>query len=723
MGEKGRDRFALEITQEKAFDGDLAVYLFDRTGALIESADVEDGRARFKTPRSRVLKSQLFVAPKPPQQEAEPSLRYMTRVQAYEPVLQSGIRGDIREEIFLPGNILDGWQLCFCTVRGRVLKTPGDFPVCEARVHICEVDRIWRFLDRLPNDDLFRFRDELLDIIDQPELPDPPIPFPQPDPPPMGPRRQFSAGMSSAAPTSEQAEIARMADDLPRTTRRALQSTTRDRVQRALLQHTDLIRHFLCLHPWWWRYRCDEIRVLETDAQGRFSTFLIYLCDGDKPDLYFWVEYNIGGVWETVYRPPIACNTYWDYACGTEVTIRVSDERVPACDPEPDLGAMQVAVMSIGNDVSISEIQGAGVPAAQEGLTLGGAPFGGTLEPHVWFSRENLIAAGITKYRWSWRRRTGPDGVTPEMSAWQVLTRKVGRHYAIIEPGTSDLSFPFETLGPDASNLFRIKPPDPPAGGIEWVVLDAREDTATGFFETVKLPHGLPGSPTECERAEVTAGTYELKLELFKDDGSKIANWEAEGVQLKIADDPAPFGTGTVNTVDAPSYYRIQDSAGNTAAFRMMVRVDNNCCAAQIHPVSGAGLTVDPNCGFVEYAPGSSAHISFEAEHLNNFATFNLNTHRGTGIPVPPASTSGRVGSGSGTSFSFTPPFHYERSVPVSTLLTVNTPGGDPPCDRAAFAQHLRVRTMATDGWNRLSNLDRSFSSAFALATPCDCDD
>jgi len=722
MEQKGRDHFALEVTQEKAFDGDLAVYLFDRTGTLIESADVKDGVARFETPRSRVLKSRLFVAPKPPRQEAQPSLRYMTRVGAYEPVLQSGIRGDIREEIFLPGNILDGWHLCFCTVQGRVLKTPGDYPICNARVHICEVDRIWRFLDLLPDDDLFRLRDELLDLIDQPELPDPPFPFPRPDPPPMGPRRQIFDARSEAAQSSERIEIAQMVSNVSRTTRRALQSNARVQVQEALLQHADLIRQFLCLHPWWWRYRCDEIRVLETDAQGRFSTFLIYPCSGDKPDLYFRVEYNIGGVWETVYHPPIACNTYWDYACGTEVTIRISDARVPACDPDPDLGGKQVAVMSIGNNVSISEIQGAGSPAAQEGLTLGGAPFGGTLEPHVWFSRENLIAAGITKYRWSWRRRTGPDGVTPDVSAWQVLDRKVGRHYSVVDPGTSDLNYPFESLGPDASNLFRIKPPDPPAGGIDWVVLDAHEDTATGFFETVKLPHGLTGSPTECEQAEVTAGKYELKLELFKDDGSKITDWEAEGIQLKIADDPAPFGTGTVNTVDAPSYYRIQNGAGNTAAFHMMVRVDNNCCEAEIYPISGAGLTVDPNCGFVEYTPGSSAEISFRAAHPNNFATFTLNTHRGTGIPVPPASTSGRVGSGSGTAFTLTPPFHYERAIPVNTLLTVNTPGGTTPCNQAAFAQHLHVRTMATDGWDPLSNLNRSFSSAFALAEPCDCD-
>ena len=62
--------------------------------------------------------------------------------------------------------------------------------------------------------------------------------------------------------------------------------------------------------------------MVYTNHQGRFDTTIYYPCFGDHPDLYFWVEYCIGGTWTTVYAPPIACNTYWNYVCGSSVTIR-----------------------------------------------------------------------------------------------------------------------------------------------------------------------------------------------------------------------------------------------------------------------------------------------------------------------------------------------------------------------------------------------------------------
>ena len=50
-------------------------------------------------------------------------------------------------------------------------------PVCNARVHICEVDRLYWVIARLPSHDIFRLRDDLLDIVRRP-LPWPPIPEP-----------------------------------------------------------------------------------------------------------------------------------------------------------------------------------------------------------------------------------------------------------------------------------------------------------------------------------------------------------------------------------------------------------------------------------------------------------------------------------------------------------------------------------------------------------------
>ena len=61
-----------------------------------------------------------------------------------------------------------------------------------------------------------------------------------------------------------------------------------------------------------------------------------------------------------------------------------------------------LAVLTIGNDVSMPEILGLAA-GSQRGLTTAGEPFGGSLEPHVWFG-DALIAGGITHYRWSYRR-------------------------------------------------------------------------------------------------------------------------------------------------------------------------------------------------------------------------------------------------------------------------------------------------------------------------------
>ena len=115
---------------------------------------------------------------------------------------------------------------------------------------------------------------------------------------------------------------------------------------------------------------------------------------------------------ETVYRPPLPCATWWNYACGTEVTIRVRDARVPACDDEPDLPGCVVQVLSIGRNISISEVQGPGAPVSGEGLTSDGAPFGGKLEPRVWLSRTALRDdKNVSYYRWSYRRLTAGDGL------------------------------------------------------------------------------------------------------------------------------------------------------------------------------------------------------------------------------------------------------------------------------------------------------------------------
>lgn len=804
----------LEVSYEERpdFKGEVTAFVFDNRGNLLAQAPVKVGKATLPLSDKDLRRVRLFLAPTLPDERppVEPTLQSMQRLRAYEPAISFDPDGGL-DVLRVPGDLLDHWIWCLCRVRGRVVRpvqtdgTTEDRAVCNARVHICEVDKIPRLIVQLPDDRIFRLRDDLLRLIERwppiripRPLPDPPpfvLPIPLPDPAlrklpsfavdpavrdfspqalakmqsfpqfedtgatagasftPSSTRKGFNPqpeppgprGAGALGPQPEPPDVAAAAGQpalralrasveaagfraISADVRIALESSSATAVRDALLANPGLVLQALCLWPWWWWYTCDEIAVVETDHFGRFDTWIAYRCAGDKPDLYFWVEYLIDGAWQTVYRPPIPCYTHWDYVCGTEVTIRVHDPRVPACDGVPDLPGCQVAIMSIGNQVSVSEIQGAGAAPADEGLTNDGRPFGGRLEPHVWFSRSALFAKGITHYRWSYRRLTQPDGVTPMVGGWNVMDRRVGRHYSVIDPVTSDLSFPFEQLGPDpaapAANLFRIQPLDPPAPGIDWEVRDAREDTASAFFMTHTLEGGNAG---------LAAGKYEVKLELFKVTGgvATVVDWDAEGVLMKVSDQPAPIGQNTDTTVTATSYYRIK-SGGNTVAFRMVLRVDNNKCFAQIHTILGSGLSTDPNCGYIEYQPNALATISFQAMHPNDFGRLNFDIRRGLSVDVPDASVHGPLKPTSLDTDAGPPytapagPFTrnaigvYTTTVPVDTLLTSNTPSGTTPCARAAFAETLYVHATATDGWGDLDYLDSGLrSAAFALDTPC----
>lgn len=721
---------------------DIVAYAFDHGGRLIASAPLKDQQVQLisKDDNMPAPERILFAPPLAKNRTQAPTIGELERLRAYEPVWRFDPKKFEYELLPIPEFNWHWWWLCACRVRGRVVKSVNfhgviqDMPVCHARVHICEVDPLLIVIPRLPDEIIDRIRDELLE-------PRPPIrfPIPLPDPPPFRfdphvvdvspinvarmqplraapPAKQFAsmaarrAGgevMLNPQPLPPQA-----APELPATVRAQLTSVSTNFTRQALLDNAVLLRPYLCLWPWIWPYfyRCDEVAVIDTDNNGRFDTTILYPCSGDHPDLYFWVEYCIGGVWTTVYHPPLRCNTWWNYVCGSDVTIRVTDPRVPWCgDPNP-LPGKQVAVLLIGNGVSMTEIQrtGAGV---NEGLTTGGEPFGGSLEPHVWFG-DALIGAGIDHYRWSYRRLTGADGVTLVADIWHAMDKEVVRHYGEVM-ADSTLTFKPYQLGPDPAfagqNLFKIRPVNPPlnAGAVasSWAPeVDGRSNTASAFF----MSHLLNGSDVAA-----AAGKYELKLELFKSDGS-LVNLTDEGVLLKVPTIDGPFGAGTVPTqlvAHHPAQFTdmedrvIRNGAGKIVAFRVVLRVDNNNCQAAIYPVSVDGNVANV-CGFVQYAPGDDVHVTYWAYHPNNFATFNFTIARGsTGVVE---SASGAVGTSPVNGYIRDASSVFSKDVPVADLL------GD--CEKAAFAENLHIDALATDGWNTLNYLDADATPvAFAL--------
>lgn len=734
---KQRKSFTLKITLDpKAdFKGEIAVLLFDKAGNLLEHARIHNGAASFSHSDRVVAANRLFIVPATgfdEQKIEKPSIRMMERLNAYEPVLRQN--GKFVDEITIPHTIIELWPCCLCLIRGHVIKSDSGLPVCGAKVHICEVDKFWRWIIRLPDLEVIRFRDDLIRVIKEPERWNPLIP--EPDPAPFLALKKGLTNLRSINPQPEPPGITHLPiqkssvialkagtrEATPQTTelsKELLHSLNTDSVRslrNLLVTNFTVLYPYLCLILPWWRYRCDEFAVVETDAIGRFQTFICYSCFGDKPDLYFWVEYEIGGVMETIYKPILACSTYWNYECGKEVIIHINDERVPACDNSPDLPSNVVQILSIGRQVSMSEIKGPGALPAEEGLTNFNQPFGGKIEPRIWFSRTNLRDdKNITYYRWSYRRLTKGDGTllsTP--GPWTHLTRTVVRHYAVPVPGGfahMPLNMgPHHPVGSEA-DLFEIRPADTPAGGIEWTVVDEREDLASAHFETDKLGTGS----NACQKAQNAAGKYELKLELFKETGT-LVDWTAEGIDLQITDVPAPFGTGTVTATTAPDYYRIKNAAGHTVAFRMVLRIDNNCCSAQVNPVGGTGLTTT-ECGFIEFDSAATATLSFKANHPNGFATFSFSVKPGTKPQITEASADGSVSDLSVNTKNPAPPAHaytkptvtssYSESFGVNELLGT--------CSRAAFSEALHVWTRTTDGYGRLWRLDAFDHDAFAL--------
>ncbi len=752
----------------------LMIYAFDEKGEAIAAAEVKRNQASLQLPDAKAKTARIVLAPAPAEGGKEERLN-LDQIQgrhAYLPKWKYDPKISKYELLPIPEVFWKYWWWCRCQVKGKVVKkvtigaSTEEWPVYLARVHICEVDPVWLLLRRLPEREIFRLRDDFIKEVGQPipQPPEPPIRF---ETGLIDPSPENIARMNMELPTRLKAPLLKPAPrrvavakklSLPATAKTALASTSAETVRNTLVSNLPLVRLYLCRWPWIWPFftRCDEVAVALTDKQGQFNANVWYLCAGDHPDLYFWVEYQIGGVWTTVYHPRRVCNTYWNYECGKEVSITITDPRVPWYSEPPPIPGKQVAVLTIGNEISIKEIQretpAVPIGSTDAGLLETGEPFGGSLEPTVWFG-EGIAASGITHYRWSYRRLTKADG-TAVADVWHAIDYRVLRHYGEIWADGTLVFKPF-MLGPDDSvpgSLFKLQPKNPPANpgavSASWAPqLNARENTASAFFQS----HLLEGGD-----AKEAAGKYELKLELFRVHPVTHAvarvNFSDEGIPLKIPTGNAPFGVELVPTTVptrivphdpaiAPDMEdRVIREAGKIVAFRVVLHVDNNPCEAEIYPVKVSGVppatweTVG-DCGFIRYTksppaplPPTKALLSFRAAHPNGFARFNFNVVKGSTGPLsiacapataPPTWTSlPRVNASPVNGFTRDP----ATSVYTKQILVTNPANpalslvGTCPDGTAAFGENLSVYPLATDGWTTLWYLSRYGTPlAFAL--------
>ena len=761
--------FTISLKERPDFKDDLRAFVFDSVGNLLSQAPIKGSKVEIDLPPEKIARTRLFIAPTTEKLETSPTIKSMERLNAYEALV--AFEGTVIGEIVVPGVIVDGWPQCGCLIRGKVVRSSDNRGVCGARIHICEVERIPRWIFRLPEEDVYQLRDDLIAIIRNPPIPIPdpvgPVidsgpfpPGPRPDPvPATRPLYRFKATAPKAAPSAVlpqsmfsakalgpqpippgvTGQLMALPASLVELEAKLYYPNSIGELQGVLVDNWKTVGMLLCqMQEWWWRLRCDEVTVVTTDDNGRFEANLSYPCVEDRPHYYFSVEYEFEGGFETVYEPSMACNTHWNYPCGSEVTLPVADPRIPGCTTGVDLPGCQVVVLSIGREVAVQEIQTKG---ENEGLTTTDEPFGGTLEPRADFSRTALRAKGVKFYRWSYRRLSGPDGVSTTapgssppvstasnaMSApasdWTPLIRDVYRHY------TTGTSYPSYLVGPlptenaertaPKENLFEIHPADPPTG--HWRVLNEHVDLAEAYFETASLPDSPERGPTEeLGRApdDLAAGRYELKLELFDKVGD-LVDWAAtdKNIDLCIAADDAPFGTEDIGKKSAPNDNQLTiEGESGLWGFKMVVRVDNNHCYAEVLPLAG-DVEPDPECGFHTYESGYDVHLGFIARHPNHFANFGFNTSRATSPSL--STTSGVAGESATNSYTHVD-FEYTKEVAVTDLLHIED--GE-SCANAAFGEHLDVSPMAQNGYGKLRHLHHEDTAAFALAQPCGGED
>ena len=727
----------------------LQALLFDRLGKLAASTTLKLTRRGETFSAEGVLKAgpeqlasaRLVVAPVPPEGVATPTTRELLerRLGAWTEPLRLDPR-EPRIEFTIPR---PGWlpwpRLCVCWVRGKLVKRvqlPGgqvlDLPICHARVTVCEVDR-WRWLlERLPRPELVRLREDLLDVIRRR------IPLPEPEPEP------FFDPLGADQPRANPQTLTRISQRLaPALLQRAgLAATTPLRaavlseaqatsihslqirdgsvalLRADLLSQFELLRPWLCWLPWlepWFIYSKQCFAPVPTDEQGRFSFAYVHLCsDGDQPDIYVSAEQLLGGVWTSIHSPPVRCHTVWNYRCGDELTVVVSDPRAQPCVPEVptepppgvDRWVMPMAIGSFwlrGTAAADSSEENWVRPNGRVNYaTLLDAPFGATLgfrQQHS-LSIPNAGAGGQYFYRWSVRRgSSGP---------FTRLLDPVTRSYVRDVPGPG-VEFPAVLLGPQPNQLFRFKPAL--FNAADWGVSTAGDPAGTQYYWPVDNGMGdifaarwtTPGS-NDPAGAPALAGSYQVKLEVFDSTGTLVMP-STTGFQFVVPD--YQLGDTLHTRVAAPAEL---DAGG----FVFTVHVDNSRCTADIAaPLLSNGSAVD-DCGFLRYTPGTSLTLAFDALHPHGHATFGFGVVRGA-LGVPAAGAGGEVWAGASGAYSSAGNGSFSHAFAVSTLMGP-LPGHAGSCDNAAFAASLHVYAKATNGSTRLSIYDDGELRAFALA-------
>lgn len=716
----------------------LYVYAFSRGGKLLARQEVSGNKATFNDfglPGSEV---RFFIVPGGDTRiEKARTIDDVLKFQPFEPQVSWDKNKLITAAIPVKFPIL--WKWVICNVKGTVIKNfnihrvSGDKPICRARVHICDVDRILFWLNKIPDHIILR----IPDIILKPEIPIR-IPKPFPDPSPLltvSPRlatltntnlfNTFSNVHVSASALKAQVPVS---DGIKRT----LLSGNANLIRTSVAQNLSIFHPYFCYHPWiWpWLYRLDELKTEYTDMNGRFSTNITYIAGGDVPDLYFWVETLVNGVWTTVYKPNIPCNTWWDYKCGTEVTIRLTDERV-RWECQEVLPGELVWIKTIGDGASVSRIRqsthmqaipnnttpfpvpamdrfgmsDASVSNAPTAANDFKRPFGGGLTFRVQFS-SGLRATGAIYYKWKWCKIHMPDltaiNPTPADTDFVDFSGGVSKQYSyeyLDAFGFKHIAYDNLSLGAlkvgTTENCYIVPPVNPSLAPFNVTRTSPQwnQDTDSVSFDS----NALAGD-----------GMYEFRMELYDATGNRLTVHRSK---FQVPE-PNTFSP----SVFAPDNMLADFTMGspNTTGFKMKVRIDNQPVEAAVYKLNLNGVPSSPSCcGFVNYGNvAANIEIGYKAYHPHGLGEFSFSIQKGTcdddGVPAI-TNASGFVNNRANF-YACDANGRYAKTFHPNNLL-----GSCAAEQKAAFAEFLNVHVLAINGSSHLDYLDRSASAAFAL--------
>ncbi|MBP8822356.1 MAG: hypothetical protein KBH07_01775 [Flavobacteriales bacterium] len=777
---KQQVRLNLPVGEKHNPDIPLRAWLFDRQEKLVSSAPVgKKGELLLPDATGEQLKyGTLHITPEPrdlqPGDAVTPA--HMRKWKSYSPVVRNA-RGTLQDLYPVPASFWPYWSICWCTIRGKVVKTllrngiSVDYPVCNAKVHVCEVDKLTLVLPTLPDLVYWRWRWEWLHDLHLKEVIDFDVPFKDPrDLWPPAPVTRFiepfeakdltthiteqQAGLRFVKPTGVQGNLRSMVKlratgnavlplntiAAPRPSEDLIAAMLTDNIgqlRATITANVQLFHPYFCQWPWIWPYlyRCTEIGTELTDEHGRFDILYNRCTDEWQPDVYVWVEYMVGGSYTTVYNPGRACHTHWDYTCGTEITVHLTDPRVPACGPSPLLPGSGIEFRRIGSSAFVQHVEQSGATVLRSGkvfrqtglsdLVGGGnfSPFGATLPMKVNFT-DGLLAAGITHYQWKYKLKErataghhlpGGNGRTasadntlvPEADSWHFIGQDVNIGYIDFETATNIFHHKDHKLGPVATvaqPTYTIPQHDviatvgaAPAGFQRFWEM---EEFYCAFFDTIQL---------------APAGLYEVVMQLGKVMAGGFVPVHMDQDFFQVPD----YHDNSI-TIDAPPAFLFTEGSPLTKAsgFKILVRVDNRNMEVGIYHAAvdnGTGFTeATSNCGFLHYADAltSKVKLRFHARHPNDFGNFSFTVVRGLGNFVAPASASGDVATDTSGVYTLAVPAQriYEGLNNAADLL-----GG---CPSAAFAESLHTDAWATNGTQVLEYLDRDALAAFALDLP-----